>query len=237
MSVTSIPSSPVYVTSTVTVSCTVELNSAIIESDLSLLMVSAQLTHPNGTILSLSNTMTGTTFTYTTRFERSDSGRYTCTATISPQPTAIYLSGTDSETSAVEITTIPGVYLTLEGQHYGNGSHILIDEIGEGDGAALLCVTDLVQCCRGDNTPGVGGPLGNWFYPNRSLIRLNGSNDDFYRSRGLGSVRLNRRNNAMSPIGQFCCVVPDATFVDKTTCINIGEEIIILLLLPITRLV
>ena len=116
------------------------------------------------------------------------------------------------------------MYLTLEGQHYGNGSHILIGEIGEGDGTALLCVTDLVQCCRGDDTPGEGGPLGEWLYPNGSLVRLSGSNDDFYRSRGPGSVLLNRRNNAMSPIGLFCCVVPDASSTDKTTCINIGEQ-------------
>ena len=130
-----------------------------------------------------------------------------------------------------------GVFFTLGGQPYRNGSSILIGEIGEGDDGALLCVTDLVQCCRGDDTPGVGRALGNWFYPNRSLVRVNGSNDDFYRSRGLGSVHLNRRNNAMSPTGLFCCVVPDATLTDKTTCTNIGEEIIILLLLPITKLV
>ena len=180
-------------------------------------MVSAQLTHPNGTMLSLSNTTSGTTFTYTTRFGRSDSGRYTCAATIRPQSTATpYLSGTDSDTNDVEISAIPGVYLTLGGQPYGNGSSILIGEIGEGDGA-LLCVTDLVQCCR-------DGALGNWFYPNRSSVRVDGSNDDFYRDRGLGIVRLNRRNNAMSPTGQFCCMVPDATSTDRTTCINISEQ-------------
>ena len=82
-----------------------------------------------------------------------------------------------------------------------------------------------MQCCRGDDTPGVGGALGNWFYPDGSLVRVNGSYDDFYRNRGLGIVRLNRRNDSMSPTGQFCCVVPDATFMDKTTYINIGEEI------------
>jgi hypothetical protein len=38
-------------------------------------------------------------------------------------------------------------------------------------------------------------------------------------------VRLNRRNNAMSPTGPFCCVVPDATSITKTTCIYIGEQI------------
>ena len=149
--VTSTPSSPVYVTSTVTVNCTVELNSAIMESDFSLLMVSAQLTHPNGTMLSLSNTIRGTIFTYATQlnsFRRSDFGSYICVATIRALSSSTYLSGSGSGTSAVEITTIPGLYLTLGGQLYHNGDSILIDEIGEGDDGALLCVTDLIQCCR-----------------------------------------------------------------------------------------
>ena len=130
---------------------------------------------------------------------------------------------------------IPGVFFTLGGQPYRNGSSILVGEIGEGDEAALLCVTDLVQCCRSEDTGGMGA-LGEWFYPNGSLVRVKDNGDDFYRNRDLGIVRLNRRNNAMSPTGQFCCVVPDATFMDKTTCINISEEIIILLLLPITSI-
>ena len=108
------------------------------------------------------------------------------------------------------------MFFTLGGQPYRNGDSILIGEIGEGDGA-LLCVTDLDQCCR-------DGGLGEWFYPNESLVRVNGSNDDFYRDRGPSVVRLNRRNNATSPIGQYCCVVPDATFTNKTTCVNIGEQ-------------
>jgi hypothetical protein len=91
----------------------------------------------------------------------------------------------------------------------------------------LVCVTDLTQCCRVDDTPGVGGPLGEWFYPSGSLVRVQGGarGDDFYRSRGLGIVHLNRINNTMSPTGQFCCVIPDATSTIKNTCINIGEQI------------
>ena len=49
-------------------------------------------------------------------------------------------------------------------------SSILIGEIGEGDEAALLCVTDLVQCYR--STPGEGGAMGEWFYLKGSLIFL-----------------------------------------------------------------
>ena len=107
MSVTSDPSSPVNHLSTVTVTCTVELNSAILVSEVSMLLVSAQLSHPNGTMLSLSNSTTGITFTYTAQlnsFQRNDSGNYSCSATIEPQQTATFVSGSDSVTRTAEIT-------------------------------------------------------------------------------------------------------------------------------------
>ena len=91
----------------ITLTCTLDLNSVILESDLSLLMVSAQLTHPNGTMLSVSNTMRGTTFTYTTQlnsFGRTDSGNYTCNATIGPQPSSTYLMGIEMLSNGVEVT-------------------------------------------------------------------------------------------------------------------------------------
>ena len=116
------------------------------------------------------------------------------------------------------------MFITLGGQLYRNGDSILIGEIGEGDDGALLCVTDLIQCCRGSDIPIGSQALGEWFYPNGSLVRDKDNGDNFYRNRGPGIVRLNRRNNAMSPTGQFCCIVPDATFTNKTTCINIGEQ-------------
>ena len=52
------------------------------------------------------------------------------------------------------------MFLTLGDQSYRNDSSILIGDIGEGDEAALLCVTDLVQCCRGADTGGRGGSGG-----------------------------------------------------------------------------
>jgi hypothetical protein len=87
----------------VILTCTVELNSAIIvESDLPLLMVEVQLFRDeaplsNPTMLSVKGIRT--TFTYTTQlssFGRSDFENYSCTATARPQPTAIYLTGNDT---------------------------------------------------------------------------------------------------------------------------------------------
>ena len=242
MSVTSNPDSPVNVMSTVTMNCIIELGPAVMESELSLLMVDAQLSR-DGTPLTLTGpTVTGTRFTYARQFEsfgRTDSGNYTCTATVTPQPSSTYLTGSGSRTSTAKITTgvlyrglfynhstnfhISGAYLTLGGEIYRNGDNIIINEIGEGDDGALVCVTDLIQCCRSDET-GERGALGEWFYPDGSLVQLEDSGDNFYRNRGTGIVRLNRRNDATSPTGQFCCVIPDATFTNKTTCIDIGEQ-------------
>ena len=96
----------VVVGSDLTLTCTLVLNSAIMGSENALLMVEAQLSR-NGTALALpSLSVTGTTFTYTTQlnsFGRSDSGNYTCTATIRPQATAVYLTGNEILSSHINI--------------------------------------------------------------------------------------------------------------------------------------
>ena len=92
----------------ITFICTVELNSAIVESDLSLLMMDVQLSR-DGTPLTLltDSIVTGTTFTYTTQlnsFGRCDSGNYTCTATVEPRPTSTYLTRSIMVTANISIT-------------------------------------------------------------------------------------------------------------------------------------
>ena len=111
-----------------------------------------------------------------------------------------------------------GVHLSLG--DVGNNSNIFITDIGE-DSEALPCYTDLTQCCRSNDTSDDIGVLGEWLYPNGSAVEPSMSGNDFYRNRGPSLVRLNRRNNATSPEGQFCCVVPDATFTNVTVCANI----------------
>ena len=110
-----------------------------------------------------------------------------------------------------------GVYLALEGEVYHNGSNILITDISEGDGA-LLCFTDLVECCCLGGGSGVGG----WYFPNQSTVPNSGEGGNFYRNRGPSIVRLNRRNNVTSPIGLFCCEVPDVTSTLHRICASIG---------------
>ena len=119
------------------------------------------------------------------------------------------------------LTPCAGVYLSL-GRTIISSDRILITDIGEGDDGALLCFTDLIQCCNSDS----GRAEGQWLFPNGSSV-LAGSAEvigDFYFDRGPSVVRLHRRNNATSPTGQFCCEVPDATSTNMRACVNIMLE-------------
>ena len=83
------------------------------EPELSLLIVDAQLFR-NETPLNLTGPpeMRGTTFTYSIQlnsFGRSDLGNYSCTATVTPQPSATYLTGTRQQQSdVIELVLLVG---------------------------------------------------------------------------------------------------------------------------------
>ena len=85
--------------SDVTLTCSVQMNQNVLVSDLSLLVVNAQLISPDGIILNLSSPIiVGTTFTYTAQvnsFDDNDVGIYTCTATLTSQSTSTFLVGID----------------------------------------------------------------------------------------------------------------------------------------------
>ena len=61
------------------------------------------------------------------------------------------------------------------------------------------------------------------------MVPNQGSATTFYRNRGDdGTVNLNRLNSdVMMPTGMFCCVVPDATGVNMSTCAIISESLIV----------
>ena len=86
--------------------CTVELSPAVVESDLSVVIVDAQLSR-DGTPLTLTGpTVAGTTFTYTIQldsFEKNGSGNYTCTATVRPQQSSTFLTGGSVLSNTVSI--------------------------------------------------------------------------------------------------------------------------------------
>ena len=122
-----------------------------------------------------------------------------------------------------------GVYLSLREIFYANRSIIFANEIGETDvdslspppnsNNGLQCITDRIPCCRSHQNR-----TGEWFFPNGTVVPIRVNAETFYRNRGQdGTVNLNHLNtNVMSPGGLFCCVVPDATGINRTLCANIG---------------
>ena len=170
-----------------------------------------------------------------------DAGRYTCQATvissllsgpissnsansvgITPALVGKFINVTINQLCTVSNSLIPAVYLSLGGIHITNDSYVDMHDIGEGDNGALLCVTDLMQCCHDTNTA-TGTALGQWISPNGTDVPIiDRDGHDFYCDRGHNIVRLNRRNNATSPTGLYCCEVPDSTFTTRRVCANIG---------------
>ena len=97
---------------------------------------------------------------------------------------------------------------------------------------ALLCVTDLMDCCESPHTV-----RGDWYYPNGTRIEFNPTTPVTFRAnRGpsvkmngrtqiYGSVRLFRRFGLPPGRGRFRCELPDAADqnVNQTLYANIGE--------------
>ena len=95
---------------------------------------------------------------------------------------------------------------------------------------ALLCVTDLVECCESPQ------PRGDWFYPDGSVVEFDGNPDNkaFRANRGqnefrngrqfYGSVRLWRRFTPTER-GRFRCEIPNAANpnISQTLYANICE--------------
>ena len=97
---------------------------------------------------------------------------------------------------------------------YQNNSLVTLEDIGDGGVNALLCLTDLTACCQGSDTPPGTGALGDWFFPNGTIVPntviaiINGVNIiwKFYRNRDHGVVRMNRREGGVD--GIYRCWIP-----------------------------
>lgn len=112
-----------------------------------------------------------------------------------------------------------GLYFTLRGSQYLPGDAALVQDIGtfggtdpEFTGGALTCHTDNVntQCCRQID----GGNIGEWFFPNGTIVPRNSDHagrSAFTRSGSTRQVRLNRNLDVMGPLGVFECRVPDSS--------------------------
>ena len=57
------------------------------------------------------------------------------------------------------------------------------------------------------------------------MVPNNGAGEDFFRGRGDDqTIHLNRRNNAQSPTGSFCCELPDDSDVTHRVCVSLCKQ-------------
>jgi hypothetical protein len=93
---------------------------------------------------------------------------------------------------------------------------------------AVLCVTDLEDCCDAPRTV-----RGNWYLPDGTRVGFGGSGPQFQANRGPneeinrqqfnGSVRLYRRYSNPPGRGRFRCELPNAAGVIQTLSVIICE--------------
>ena len=115
--------------------------------------------------------------------------------------------------------------ITDVGDNFPPGSYVKQND----SGSSLVCVTINVNtmCCGGRDHPG-SGPVGNWLFPNGTIVLVNSANPngDFTRSSHTQQIRLNRkRTDIMSPTGVYTCEVPDGSdnaIIHRAT-ITLGE--------------
>lgn len=120
------------------------------------------------------------------------------------------------------IINFAGVYLALRNQFIANNTQINTRSVGlssDNPDGAVQCITDRKPCCFSQDPR-----LGWWYQPDGLLVHWNTSGVVFHRNReDNGEVYLYRSSGAtMTPTGQFCCVVPDATNRNQTLCVIIG---------------
>ena len=125
---------------------------------------------------------------------------------------------TNLEICSISFPGAGDVRFSLNGTIYQNNSVVTLEDIGEGDDA-LLCITDITDCCR----PPYTNAIGNWFFPNGSRVPSAGSQWDFYRTRRQSVVLLHRRRGGAD--GIYRCEIPvpqsDAEDVNQTIFIGV----------------
>ncbi len=132
-----------------------------------------------------------------------------------------------------EKTFFSDVGFFLNGVVYSNNSVVPLQDIGEGTAyldsdngnAALFCITNLVDCCRGVD----GGSAGEWYLPGESVPVVVTNSADFISGRGPSAVLLHRMNSGIGPTGVYTCKVPDENGVVQQLYIGVGLGIIIML--------
>ncbi len=142
---------------------------------------------------------------------------------------------------------VGGLYFIFNSTEYLAGDTLPITNVGDSflpnnntkqvdPGLSLVCITSNVNtnCCRSADHGG-NGPVGNWLYPNGTIVPSNNANPnrDFTRSFHFQKIRLNRkRTDVMVQTGVYTCEVPDGsnTVLIHTATIMLCESNIFIIL-------
>ena len=116
------------------------------------------------------------------------------------------------------------MFLSLNGMTIPNDGYVLASGIGIDD-SGLHCNTDRNGCCRASGE-------GHWYLPDGIEVMSftveaarPGPGNFFTRNRDTRIVRLNR-NGDPSERGRFRCEIPNASGVNVTLYVNIGERFV-----------
>ncbi len=125
--------------------------------------------------------------------------------------------------------TAQKVYLSHGNTHYyANNTAIIISRIMTTNDTSLTCHTDSTTCCRGvDKEPSSNIGTGEWLFPNGTyIVQNNVTGSGFYYTRFHQVLRLYRQSNVQTPLGTYCCRIPDTSKVMRTFCANFISEFI-----------
>ena len=86
------------------------------------------------------------------------------------------------------------------------------------DDDALLCMTNLIACCRHPYTHTNKSVLGNWYFPNKTRVPSDHERD-IYRIREQMVVYLHHRRGGEN--GMYRCEIPDSMNVMQNIYIGV----------------
>ncbi len=95
------------------------------------------------------------------------------------------------------------------------------------DDTSLTCQTDSTTCCRAVDNPSSSMGTGEWLFPNGMEISRRNSitSNGFYWIRYHHVVRLYRQGDIQTPLGTYCCRIPDSGGEMRTFCANLIGEV------------
>ena len=102
---------------------------------------------------------------------------------------------------------------------------MLITDLGDNSthgGSPLVCKTIDTNCRRKAD----GSLVGQWYYPDGSIVLSDSTVGCSVSNIFTTGVSLNRRSNAVGPLGVYTCVVPDEkSGANITASITIVDQI------------